>query len=91
MGAQGTATIDFGTGALEATVVVTGQAAILSNSLVEAWPALTATANNPVDSAKEEEFQVSAGDIVAGTGFTIYARALIGKAFGLYNMNWVWN
>lgn len=91
MSASGTAIIDFGAGALEASIAVTGQGGILSNSLVEAWPALTATANNPVDSAKEEEFQVSAGDIIAGTGFTVYARALVGKAFGLYNMNWVWN
>lgn len=91
MSTQGTAIIDFSTGKLEATVTVTGQGAIVSGSLVEAWPALTVTANNPVDGANEEEFTVTAGDIVAGTGFTIYARPKVGKAFGQYNMFWVWN
>lgn len=75
MGAQGTATIDFGAfpGSSDASVVVTGQAGIVSGSLVEAWVRLVATADHSADEHMLETFNVFAGNIVAGTGFTIYA------------------
>jgi hypothetical protein len=71
-------------------VVVTGQAAIVSGSLVEAWPNTTATSNNLNDAVLAEDIQFFAGDIVAGTGFTIYALCRFGSAFGQYNANWRW-
>lgn len=74
MGAQGTAVIDFGAfpGKSDASVVVTGQAAIVSGSLVEAWIRLEASADHSADEHFLETIKVIAGNIVAGTGFTIY-------------------
>jgi hypothetical protein len=92
MSTQGTATVDFGSsGALDASVAVTGQAAILTSNLVEAWLSMAASANNTGDNAFAENLEVRAGNIVAGTGFTIYVKCTFGKAFGQYNINWVWN
>lgn len=75
MGAQGTATVNFGAfpGASDTSVAVTGQAAILSGSLVEAWLYPVATADHSADEHLAETITVMAGNVVAGTGFTIYA------------------
>lgn len=74
MGAQGTATLDFGAfpGKSDASVDVTGQAAIVAGSLVEAWLRLEASADHSADEHLIETLRVAAGNIVAGTGFTIY-------------------
>src|SRR5262245_46596104 len=74
MGAQGTATLDFGTfpGASDAKVDVTGQSGIVSGSLVEAWLRPVATADHTADEHMVETLKVIAGNIIAGTGFTIY-------------------
>lgn len=72
---QGTATINFGAfpGASDASVVVTGQAGILAGSLTEAWisPA-SATADHTIDEHLVETIAIRTGNIVPGTGFTIY-------------------
>jgi hypothetical protein len=75
MGAQGTATIDFGAfpGGSDASVTVTGQAGITGTSLVEAWLFPAATADHTADEHVVESIKVVAGNISAGTGFTIYA------------------
>lgn len=75
MGAQGTATIDFGVfpGKSDASVAVTGQTGIASGSLVEAWMFPVATGDHTADEHLVETIRVTAGNIVAGTGFTIYA------------------
>lgn len=75
MGAQGTTTIDFGAfpGASDASVAVTGQAGIVSGSLVEAWIRPVASADHTADEHLVENIKVIAGNIVGGTGFTIYA------------------
>jgi hypothetical protein len=77
MGAQGTTTIDFGSfpGGFDASVSVTGQASILSDSLVEAWIVPTATADHTADEHLVERIRVVAGNVAVGTGFTIYAYA----------------
>jgi hypothetical protein len=74
MGAQGTTTLDFGAfpGKSDASVAVTGQASIVSGSLVEAWIRPEATADHSADEHMVETLRVVAGNIVAGTGFTIY-------------------
>lgn len=74
MGAQNTATLSFGAfpGKADAAVAITGQAAIVSGSLVEAWLYPTATADHSADEHMLEKIKVVAGNIVAGTGFTIY-------------------
>ena len=73
--AQGTTTVNFGTfpGATDASVNVTGQGSILATSLVEAWVFPAATADHSVDEHWVDGPQVVAGNVVAGTGFTIYA------------------
>lgn len=74
MGAQGTATLDFGAfpGSSHATVAVTGQAGIVAGSLVEAWLRPEASADHSADEHMLETLKVVARDIVAGTGFTIH-------------------
>lgn len=78
MGAQGTATLDFGAfpGKSDASVAVTGQASILSGSLVEAWIFPAATADHSSDEHFAEGLYIVAGSVIAGTGFTIYGRSL---------------
>jgi hypothetical protein len=75
MGAQGSTTVTFGAfpGASDTSVAVTGQAAILAGSLVEAWILPAATADHTADEHWVETIQVRAGNVVAGTGFTIWA------------------
>lgn len=94
MGAQGTAVLDFGASpAEEASVVVTGQAGIVSGSHVEAFFMRESTSDN----SNEEHEEAAAlcplvcGDIVAGTGFTIYAHPIAALGLGTYNVRWVWN
>jgi hypothetical protein len=76
MSAQGTTTVNFGAfpGSTDTTVVITGQAGILSTSLVEAWIFPVATADHSADEHWVEKIRVAAGNIVTATGFTIYAR-----------------
>lgn len=73
--ATGTATIDFGAfpGKSDASVDVTGQSGIVSGSLVEAWIRPVATSDHSADEHMLESIKVFAGNIVGGTGFTIYA------------------
>ena len=75
MGATGTATIDFGSfpGKSDAAVDVTGQSGIVSGSLVEAWIRPVDTADHSADEHMLETLKVFAANIVAGTGFTVYA------------------
>lgn len=95
MGAQGTTTLDFGAfpGASDASVAVTGQASILSGSLVEAWLLPAATADHSADEHRVETLDVVAGLIVAGTGFTIYGMndGAGTRIYGTWNVAWVWN
>jgi hypothetical protein len=91
VGAQGSVTVDFGTGKIDTSLAVTGQGGIVSGSLVEAWLSGLSTSNNLTDAGFAEDMLVFAGDIVAGTGFTVYAFCKFGRAFGQYVINWVWN
>lgn len=70
---SGTTEVDFGSGAVMATVDVTGEAAILADSLVYCWITPIATADHTAGEHIVEDIKVVAADIVAGTGFTIYA------------------
>lgn len=74
---QGTTTVDFGAfpGKTDVTATVTGQTAITGSSLVEAWIFPAATADHSVDEHWVDPPEVFAGNVSAGTGFTIYAVA----------------
>ena len=71
----GKTTVNFGAfpGTTDASVAVTGQASILAGSVVQAWLLPQATADHSADEHLFEPIKVFAGNIVAGTGFTIYA------------------
>jgi hypothetical protein len=97
--ATGTATLDFGAfpGASDASVAVTGQAGIVAGSLVEAWIRPVATADHSADEHMVERISIVAGNIVAGTGFTIYgfyAGDDFGREaerlYGAWTVAWAW-
>lgn len=71
----GETTIDFGAfpGSSETSLNITGQTGILTTSFVEAWLFPKDTADHTADEHVYESIKVVAGNIVAGTGFTIYA------------------
>ena len=73
---KGTTEIDFGLfpGSSDASVTVTGQTGILSGSVVQAWLQPKDTSDHTADEHWVEKIAVSAGNVVAGTGFTIYAK-----------------
>lgn len=73
-GSTGTALLDFGPfpGSSDASVTVTGQTLIATNSIVQAWIRPDTTDDHSPDEHWLETLKVTAGNIVAGTGFTIY-------------------
>lgn len=73
----GRTALDFGVapGSLYTSVTVTGQTDILSGSRVEAWITPIATADHLADEHMVDPPRVIAGNIVAGTGFTIHGFA----------------
>lgn len=91
MAAQGTTTVDFGSRETSVQVAVTGQTALLSGSLCEAWLFPVDTASNTADNHWFDDLQVTAGSVVAGTGFTITVNCKTGVAHGVFNIGWVWN
>lgn len=90
--ATGSATLDFGATPTHdfASVAVTGQAAILAGSLVDAWIRLEATADHSADEHRVEALDITVGNIVAGTGFTIYGKPREGTTWGRFTISWVW-
>ena len=87
----GTALVNFGTGSDTASTVITGQTNILSTSVLHVTISPVVTSNNGIDEHWVENLTVAAGNIVAGTGFTIYMKCEIGRAYGNYNVAWAWN
>lgn len=91
--ANGTATLDFGAfpGTTDTSVTVTGQTGILSTSPVEAWILPAATVEHTADEHWVEALKVVAGNVVAGTGFTVYGRTEDNtRLYGRFNVGWVW-
>jgi hypothetical protein len=93
MGAQGHTTVDFGVfpGTAEARVTITGETGIVAASDVEAWIRCEASADHSADEHAIEDFDVHAQDISAGSGFLITVRPRVGRAYGVFNVSWVWN
>lgn len=90
MAAYGQAVVDFGTGKDVASTVITGQTGILAGSSVSVSLMPVAQVNKTVDEQVVEPIRFTAGNIVAGTGFTIWGVSDIGKATGKFNVLWVW-
>jgi hypothetical protein len=93
MATQGAAVLDFGsTGSDIASVAVTGQASILVGSDVDAYWMAVATADNAADAhlMAASMIQLVVGDVIAGTGFTIYGVCPAQGVTGTWNVQWVW-
>lgn len=93
MGATGTTTITFGAfpGSPDTSVAVTGQTAIVAGSLVEAWILPASTADHSVAEHYIDPPRVLAGEIVAGTGFTIRGFSFNALPhYGVFNVAWAW-
>lgn len=91
----GTAQIDFDSteGLNESFIDVTGQATILATSKVEAF--IMADDNTPDHPAADHRYilglglSLTCGNLIAGTGFTIYARCPH-KLHGFWAVRWRW-
>jgi hypothetical protein len=70
----GTSTVAMGSfpGTSHATLVVTGQAAVVGGSLVQCWVAPVATSDHSADEHIVEPLMAYASNVVAGTGFTLH-------------------
>lgn len=68
------ALVDFGSGASDTSVVITGLASITATAKVSAWILAKATVDHSADEHWVETIGVMAGNVVAGVGFTIYAK-----------------
>ncbi len=90
MATQGTATLNFGTATAQTSVAVIGQTNILATSVCEAYMMASTTTDHSADEHANEDIQLICGNIVEGTGFTIYAKLRHGVANGQYTVQWVW-
>lgn len=75
-GGQGLTTISFGAfpGSSDASLDITGQTGIDSSSVVTAWLQPADTDDHTADEHRIETISVMAGNVIVGTGFTIYAQ-----------------
>lgn len=90
-GASGQSEVDFGSGGnTNASTTITGQASIAAESSVVATLLPKATTEHAIDDHVVEEIDVFAGNIVAGTGFTIYAKTRNVPLYGKYAVAWQW-
>lgn len=97
----GTANLDFGAfpGSSMASVDITGQTDILTTSFIRISLRPEATDDHSADEHLVETISVNAGNIIAGTGFTIYGVNTSQKntpdnvgtlIYGVWKVNWEW-
>jgi Major tropism determinant N-terminal domain len=86
----GQATLDFGNGSDQASVVITGQTNILLTSNIVLTLLAVTTSNNLLEDVLYAKMSLLPGNIVAGVGFTIYGTALTELLFGQYTIQWTW-
>lgn len=85
--ATGTAIVDFGAGATEASIAVSVPT-ITATSQVGVGLRSEATAVNSVDDIYLDPVEVYAIGITAGVGFTAFAKTTSHMAFGTYKIDW---
>ena len=90
MATQGTVTINFGSKGTDTSVFVSAPS-ITGLQLVEAWIFPAATPTNTADNHWVDDIEVIAGNVQAGSGFTIYAKCRTGFAHGAFNIGYVFN
>lgn len=89
-------TINFGAwpGSDEATLTIIGQANIVATSEIRVWVPAIATADHSADEHAMDPPAVTAGNIVPGVGFTVYATYPNSvrdfQAYGAWTVNWQW-
>jgi hypothetical protein len=89
-----TAVLDFGAfpGSTDASVVITGQAAILTTSIVIPVPQPTASVDHSAMEHVVDPPVLRIGNIVAGTGFTVYGFTNNNRRhYGTYNVAGTWS
>lgn len=88
----GVTTVDFGAfpGKTDATATVSGQASIVAGSSVRASIRPAVTADHSADEHAVEEIDLMAGNIVAATGFTVYAKTRNRRLYGQWSVAWNW-
>lgn len=88
----GSAIIDFGsTLCTDASIDITGQTGILSTSYINVQLIGIDSVDHDSDEHIIEDIKVIAGNIIPGTGFTIYAHCNIGLTYGKFNLVWNWS
>jgi hypothetical protein len=87
----GTATLTFGAapGTNYVSVAVTGQTGIGVSSHAEAFLMASTTATHNEIEHLLSGIRLTCGNIVAGTGFTIYAFTEL-RLTGTFSVHWVW-
>ena len=90
-GAKGTATLSFGAapGTNVCFIAVTGQTAILSSSVPQAWMGADSTADHNSEEHKLVPVKLTCGSVIAGTGFTIFA-VTEWRLSGTFTAHWSW-
>lgn len=90
--AIGTALVNFGVtpGGVDAQLVITGQSGIVSASVVQAWISPATTTDHSIDEHWAEDLFVVAGNVVPGTGFTLYAKSP-SSTYGAFSVSWTWS
>lgn len=91
----GTVPLDFGSapGTNVVAATVTGQTGITGGSHVEAWiQGDTTTDHNAYEHLHifPQRIGLACGDLIAGTGFTIYAETEL-RLTGEVTCHWVWS
>lgn len=89
----GTALLDFGSDPnSSASVYVSGQTGLLTTSKVRISITGVSTADNTIQDhlTLAANSRLTAGNMIANTGFTIYAESQYGIYTGKYQVNWVW-
>lgn len=92
MSATGISTLDFGAvpGTNIASVTVTGQTGITSNSHAEAWMMADSTDDHNAVEHQVAPIKITCGSIVADTGFTI-TGVTDWRLTGTFKVHWVWS
>jgi hypothetical protein len=88
---KGVATLDFGSGSMDASAVLTGIGSMLADDMITVSTRIEATPEHNVDDFLIDPIRVDAHSIVAGVGFTITGRMDNAPANGTYIINWVVN
>lgn len=85
---RGIAILDFGSGALEAEVLVTNLPLMAVDSVVMCAMRIEETPEHPVDDLLVDPIRVAIKDFVTASGFTIYGTMDNGRANGTYKVHW---